>query len=83
MSVTVLIHFKELGDTDFTSASSQQYHFIPRIGDIVTPFDYDTVCKVIAVVPRNFNSEVTDENVADVYAVELPIGLDAYLLSLT
>ena len=83
MAVTVVIHFKELGDSDFTSAHSQQYHFIPRVGDFVTPTDYDTICKVIAVVPRDFGSMADDESIADIYAVELPINFDSYILSLT
>jgi len=83
MPVTVVIHFKELGDNDFTSAHAQQYHFIPRIGDIVTPSDYETICKVIAVVPRDFASVENDGSIADIYAVELPINFDSYVLSLT
>ena len=83
MPVTVSIHFKELGDSDFTTAHTQQYHFIPRVGDIVTPSDYDTICKVIAVVPKGLGTDVNDESIADIYAVELPISFDSYLLSLT
>lgn len=83
MQVTVTIHFKELGDVDFTTTNTQSYHFIPRIGDIVTPTDTDTICKVIAVVPKDFATTENSEIIADIYAVELPIDFDAYILSLT
>ena len=83
MPVTVTIHFKELGDVDFTTSNSQSYHFIPRLGDIVTPTDTETICKVIAVVPRSFDASGNDGIVADIYAVELPIAFDSYVMSLT
>jgi hypothetical protein len=82
MPVTVTIHFKELGDSDFTTSKSQRYHFIPRLGDIVTPTDTDTVCKVVAVLPKDYVAS-ENESIADIYAVELPIGFDSYILSLT
>ncbi|MFI4963572.1 MAG: hypothetical protein ACHP6H_06935 [Legionellales bacterium] len=83
MPVTVTIHFKELGDVDFTTSNSQSYNFIPRVGDIVTPTDTDTICKVIAVVPKGFAATEDSEIIADIYAVELPVDFDSYILSLT
>jgi hypothetical protein len=83
MPVTVTIHFKELGDVDFTTSDSQIYNFVPRLDDIVTPTGTETVCKVIAVVPRESSDAENNDIVADIYAVELPIDFDSYLLSLT